>query len=202
MSEVITANTNRLNLHQVTPSYLFYKDTHSVFLGCNLHFAKLVGLKSPHEIRGKTDFDLPWADSYAKLYREGDQAVLDGLMMDNVLEPQRQTNGSIMTVLLNKLSLMNQAGEKIGIVGSYREITEKSTYDDEDFFKKILSPKQLECLIYLAKGMTTKRIASSMNISGRTVDSHIEKLKEKLDCYSKQDLLTKVWKSDFIKSIL
>ena len=40
------------------PQHIFWKDVNSVFLGCNQIFADAVGLESPKDIVGKTDFDL------------------------------------------------------------------------------------------------------------------------------------------------
>ena len=51
------------------PQYLFWKNSHSVYLGCNQQYAELVGFASPEAIIGKTDADLPFQPS-------GDSAVL------------------------------------------------------------------------------------------------------------------------------
>ena len=42
------------------PMHIFWKDTDSVYLGCNRDFARVAGIDSPDEIVGMSDFDLAW----------------------------------------------------------------------------------------------------------------------------------------------
>jgi DNA-binding NarL/FixJ family response regulator len=51
-----------------------------------------------------------------------------------------------------------------------------------------LSPRELEVLAYIAQGKSTKQIASVMNISAKTVESHTTKLMSKLDLHNRVDL--------------
>src|SRR5438445_3793836 len=74
-------------LNQV-PSFIFWKDLNSVFLGCNNAFAHSAGLASPNDIIGKTDFDLIWGDTCAELYQKSDRKVLDGEIQTVFLETQ------------------------------------------------------------------------------------------------------------------
>jgi PAS domain-containing protein len=59
------------------PSFVFWKDLNSVYLGCNYLFASNAGLKSSEEIVGKTDYDLPWKDTEAEGYRTDDREVMN-----------------------------------------------------------------------------------------------------------------------------
>ncbi len=58
------------------PQSIFWKDRDSVYLGCNEVFARAVGLQSPDQIVGKTDFDLPWPREEAEAYRANDREVM------------------------------------------------------------------------------------------------------------------------------
>lgn len=53
---------------------------------------------------------------------------------------------------------------------------------------KPLTEKQLECLSYYANGKSAKEIAKDLFISHRTVEDHLNKIKEKLKCCSKSEL--------------
>ena len=55
-----------------------------------------------------------------------------------------------------------------------------------------LSKQQLECLNYLATGLSIKKISQKLNLSERTVEHYLEAVKEKLDCGSRAEL---IWKS-------
>lgn len=51
------------------------------------------------------------------------------------------------------------------------------------------TPKQVECLQWIAKGYTNRMIGVEMNLSVRTIESHLAIIKCKLNCYSKHHLL-------------
>ena len=59
------------------PSHVFWKNRESVFLGCNEVFAKALGLSSPQDIIGKTDYDLPTTKDESDAYRADDKEVMD-----------------------------------------------------------------------------------------------------------------------------
>jgi DNA-binding CsgD family transcriptional regulator len=182
-------------IHSQIPVSIFWKDLHSNFLGCNSQFANAARLPSPELIYGKSDYDLPWGDSHGDIYRRGDKDVLEGQLMINSFETQKTANGELITILINKTPLMNESGQKIGIIGSYFEISDfKHTP-----LPTSLSARQKECLIFLCKGMTAKTIANMLSISVRTVEHHIEELKYKLDCHNKSELIIKALNFDFVK---
>lgn len=52
-----------------------------------------------------------------------------------------------------------------------------------------LSKREIQCLELLCKGMTMKMIANTLTISSRTVESHLNNLKYKLDLPYKSDLI-------------
>lgn len=58
---------------------------------------------------------------------------------------------------------------------------------------KSLTLREKECAYCLIKGATAKEIAKLLNISVRTVDSHIEHMKSKLLCCSKSQLVQKLF---------
>lgn len=194
----------QVNLYVEPVVYMFYKDLHSVFIGCNKAFAEISGLQCATDIIGKSDYDMPWRETEGDLYREGDKAVLDGVILNNAVESQNLACGKKNNILINKIPLLDSFGNTIGIMGSYVNILDQSTHGAKcKLLKNVpLSERQLECLTFLAKGFTAKRIANCMKITERTVQTHIEKLKEKLSCFSKQELIDFAWRSELIKNKL
>ena len=57
--------------------YVFWKDQTLNYIGCNQAFADFVGIASPQQIQGKTDFDLSWTHRSAQQYRHEDKQLLD-----------------------------------------------------------------------------------------------------------------------------
>ena len=51
-----------------------------------------------------------------------------------------------------------------------------------------LSPREMETLRYIARGMSKKEIAPQMHISVKTVDKHVTQLMSKLDIHDRVEL--------------
>ncbi len=64
-----------------------------------------------------------------------------------------------------------------------------------DLEGEVLKKAQLNCLVGITQGKTAKEIAQCFNLSYRTVEGHINKLKERFNCNSKSELLEKLYKN-------
>jgi DNA-binding CsgD family transcriptional regulator len=64
--------------------------------------------------------------------------------------------------------------------------------DIRDFYN--LSSREWECLNLWARGMTAKTMAIELGVSHRTVESYIEKIKDKTGLFSKRDLIALIHK--------
>ncbi|MBL1175195.1 PAS domain S-box protein [Pantanalinema sp. GBBB05] len=108
------------------PLIVFWKDCNSVYLGCNQKSAQAAGLATPADIVGKTDYDMPWAETNAEAYRADDREVLDsGVAKLGIIETQVRADGSVIWIETNKLPLYNLNGEVIGLLGTYQDITDR-----------------------------------------------------------------------------
>lgn len=106
------------------PQRIFWKDLNSKFLGCNIHFAKDVGLSNPLEIVGKSEYDL-YENDYADRFIQDDRRIIetkDIISSSEVEQPVKSGSGKIL-VRLNKMPLKNSEGKIIGVVGTYEDIT-------------------------------------------------------------------------------
>jgi PAS domain S-box-containing protein len=109
------------------PLAVFWKDTNSVYQGCNRNFLHHTGLASVTELIGKTDHDLPWSADEDQVYWQQDRQIMDaGGPMLGIIETQRQADGHQIWIETHKLPLRNLAGEVIGILGTYQDISEKT----------------------------------------------------------------------------
>lgn len=121
------------NLCNFLPHYVFWKDTQSVYLGCNENFAKLVGLNSPEEIIGLTDARLPWPVQQHQIaaFLEGDRQTMQGKPLINNEEEAVIDNGHSIIVLVNKRAIYDDQGQLIGVLGVATDITEQKTAEQE-----------------------------------------------------------------------
>jgi PAS domain S-box-containing protein len=114
------------------PLSVFWKDRNSVYLGCNRNFLKDAGLDSVADIIGKTDYEMPWGQTEADLYRAYDRQVMDNDESKlGIIETQLQANGDRIWVETNKLPLYDLKGEVIGILGTYQDITERKQAEEQ-----------------------------------------------------------------------
>lgn len=109
------------------PHAVFWKDRHSVYLGCNRRFAAHAGLETPAAVVGKTDYDLAWDTAQAEFYRSVDRVVMaSGEVRLNFEEPQHRADGTEAMLLTSKVALRDASGEVMGLLGVYADITERT----------------------------------------------------------------------------
>lgn len=108
------------------PQTVFWKDRNGVYMGCNDVFARAVGLASPDEIVGKTDFDLPWPKHEAESYIADDKEVMESVRPKrHIVEPLQQADGTRLSIDTTKVPLTDSSGRVYGVLGVYEDITER-----------------------------------------------------------------------------
>ncbi|WP_428262329.1 PAS domain-containing protein [Haliangium sp.] len=113
------------------PQFIFWKDTESVYLGCNRNFARVAGVDRPEDIVGKSDLDLAWSDD-AQQYRELDQRVIrTNEPAYRTVARQRQADGKQAWIDLNVVPLRDAQGHVFGVLGTYEDITERRELEEQ-----------------------------------------------------------------------
>jgi PAS domain S-box-containing protein len=113
------------------PQRIFWKDRHSVYLGCNKTLALDGGYDHPSELIGKTDYETAWAAT-ADLYRADDRRVMEtGVPKLNYEEPQIKPDGSQAWLRTSKVPLRDKEGRVIAVLGLYEDITERKQAEEE-----------------------------------------------------------------------
>lgn len=60
-----------------------------------------------------------------------------------------------------------------------------------------LTKRETDCIYYLIRGMSAKQIGRELGLSNRTVETHLNNVKIKLNCHTRFELINK-----FIKDLL
>ncbi|HWR04098.1 MAG TPA: PAS domain S-box protein [Humidesulfovibrio sp.] len=108
------------------PLSIFWKDGNSIFQGCNASFAQALGLASPQDIIGKTDFDLPITAEASASYRLDDQAVMRSQTPKlRFVESLTLDDGRQVWLETSKLPLLDDTGQAVGVLGIFQDITER-----------------------------------------------------------------------------
>jgi PAS domain S-box-containing protein len=122
-----------LQIIQKVPEYIFWKDIHSIYQGCNENFAKLIGLSSSTQIIGKTDRDMPWGGYTDSLYLKEDRTIIETGC--SVLRKEVPMNfGPHLQkkcLSVSKVPLYDDEKKIIGILGIFIDVTSQKKYREK-----------------------------------------------------------------------
>ena len=131
------------------PQAVFWKDRASVYQGCNRKFAIDVGVESPENVIGRTDFDFLVPRPEAEGYRQIDRRVMDNDTAEyHIVERQLMADGKQAWVETSKVPLHDGHGKVIGVLGTYEDITERLRTEEA-----LRQTQKMESLGVLAGGV-------------------------------------------------
>ncbi|HBA72177.1 MAG TPA: hypothetical protein DER40_16100 [Geobacter sp.] len=111
------------------PDLIFYKDTNSVYLGCNKAFERFAGRPEREQV-GRTDFDF-FDREVAELFRQKDCEMLtDGQARSNE-EWITYPDGRKVLLDTLKTPFRGADGKQLGLVGISRDITGRKEKEQE-----------------------------------------------------------------------
>lgn len=114
------------------PLSVFWKDTNSIYLGCNRAFLRDANLTKIDDIIGKSDYEMPWAETEAENYRADDHEVIESNQAKlGIIETQVQADGHQVWLETNKIPFYDLDGQVRGVVGIYQNITERRRTEAE-----------------------------------------------------------------------
>lgn len=112
------------------------------------------------------------------------QAGAKGYLMKR--EVTDHITSAIRKVLGGEIYVSDRWKEKLAQQYAVRKTKGKT---DEDFSSQKLSDRQLEVLQLIGQGYSTKKIAETLHISVKTVESHYATIKVKLDLENSNELI-------------
>jgi PAS domain S-box-containing protein len=109
------------------PQGVFWKDRNSVYLGCNRVICQALGLDSPEDLIGKSDFEFPsitreQAEHFVKTDR---QVMESGQSQFAIVEPLDRYDGRTIWIETIKVPLRDSHGTIIGVLGTWQDVTER-----------------------------------------------------------------------------
>jgi PAS domain S-box-containing protein len=113
------------------PQYIYWKDTNSVYLGCNEKYAEILGLENTEEIKGKTDYELPFVKEQIELDQVWEHSVIKEDKPFNHLIHSLTLNGQKIWLDSNIIPLHNSKGKVIGVLGCCEDITERRKIEQQ-----------------------------------------------------------------------
>ena len=128
---LIASFTLLQNIIDLLPIRVFWKDKNLNYLGCNKSFAKDAGKNYSSDIVGTCDFDLSWKEQ-AQIYRADDTSVIEtGISKIDIIEPGTNAKGNPLWLKTSKVPLTDLAGNIIGVLGAFEDITNSKLAEEE-----------------------------------------------------------------------
>jgi PAS domain S-box-containing protein len=150
------------------PSGVFWKDRQSKYLGANSLFLTIANCNSESDLIGKTDYDCPWKEQ-AEILRADDREVMEkNISKLYYVEPLRNADGKIHYNEVSKVPLLNANGEVIGVLGTFRDITEQKEIElalkeSEKLFKGVV--QNASAIIYIIDRQGIFRLSEGLGLA-------------------------------------
>lgn len=171
--------------------------------------AQLFGWDDPEASYGLTDYDLPspiskGADEYIGVdhlsFAQNKKILtLEMLECDHGWEAVLAEKQPVLTHhLMLQVFLVNET--PLGHLAKrlFKKTPNRRTWRLGDSYPNLsLTARQQQCLFYWVHGSTMKQIARFLNLSPRTVESHINRVKLIMDCPTKGALIEKAFDEGF-----
>ncbi len=157
------------------PGAVFWKNTQSRYQGCNGYFAKLAGFDSPHELINKSDLEMRWG-SAGKRYHDSDLQVMT--TRESVINSQlsyRTKEGKMISLIQNKVPLIDEKGRVTGVLGMFQDITAHREME-----RQLTEAKKLESLGQLSAG-----VAHEINTPMQCINLNMGFIKESYERMAK-----------------
>ncbi len=202
-----------VSLLQQIPGYWGCKNMDSIFVYVNQSYSELVGLRSPEQCIGLSDYDLPGPMAkYAEAFRAQDKLVVETGQELKILDIHPYPDGRWRAHIFTKRPWFDYQGQVQGTIFFAQDVTDAALLEighwvcqgpptqqqtrltNRAMYQEIsdkLSPREAETLFLLLCGKKPQLIADVMNISVKTFEGYIVKLREKFDVLSKAQLIEK-----------
>jgi DNA-binding CsgD family transcriptional regulator len=203
------------------------KDENSVFMYGNAEYGRIIGVKHHEDVIGRTDFEMPCATTNcAHLFRAQDKKVIQTLEKMRILDIHPFAGGQWKAYIFTKTPMLDEEQNVIGTIYHGADITNTTSIEIGSLLARVsvegvknellgqnsymlshkfcdikLTCKQSEVLFYLLRGKTVKKIALILGLSPRTIEEHIESLKNKFLAFNKSELIDKAICKGFLNTI-
>ena len=129
--EALEEERNRLRtLIDNLPDYIFVKDVESRFIVNNTAHMNVLGVTTPEEVIGKTDFDFFPQELAEQYYADEQEIIRSGKPLINRVEFTIDSEGEKQWLLTSKVPLYNSNGSILGLVGISRDITQRKGIEE------------------------------------------------------------------------
>ncbi|MDR3477204.1 MAG: LuxR C-terminal-related transcriptional regulator [Gammaproteobacteria bacterium] len=178
----------------------------------NQQSVEICGFKSDEDSRGKSLYDVSDAESAKKLIDNCNEVIAenrikifeelnvrnDGVSLQflSVKAPWYNDNDEIVgifgcSIVLGQQSLAESLLQiaQLGLLSSPNVVVSNTVIPEKSHNNETLSDRESLCVLHLCKGFTMKEIAKIIGLSPKTVETYIDRAKQKFKCRNKAELI-------------
>jgi DNA-binding CsgD family transcriptional regulator len=201
------------------------KDRHSNFLAVSNSLAQLAGFSSADTMLGLSDADLNCdAGKLFELYQVADKEVIENnksirelsflkyadewRLLLTTKKPYYRIDTDDVAIEGESIDITNIGLLNTGVLLSdflHDKIVNKEPFHfivEPSYSSVNLSRQESLCLFYFVHGYPIKVIAKEMDISPGSVDTYLERIKNKLTCTNRSQLIEKMHEANLMYSLL
>jgi len=221
-------DANLIRCFEQMPGYITVKNLDSICIWGNLPMAKILGYSTLDDFIGRTDYDSPCpASNFAKDFIDQDEQAIQQNKALHFLDVITYSDNQIKAMLTIKKPYYDVEEKVSGVFCQSNDLTEKLINNilyhlmKLDFGKKPklnasyqvsnqpiqneqtveLTQRESEILFYLLRGLSAKRSGIILDLSHRTVEKYIERIKHKFKCSTKDELILKCSQNTWMNTI-
>jgi len=159
------------------PQRVYWKGRDLNFLGCNKSFTEDIGLRTPSEIVGMNDFEMPWKENAEEMRMDDQQVIEQAVPKMNYEQAQLLIDGKISWLKKNKIPLSGKDNKVFGVLVTYDNVTERKLVEEE-LRKAKESAESANKAKSLFLANMSHEIRTPMNgvigMTGLLLDSHLD----------------------------
>ena len=112
------------------PDTIYFKDKDARFMAINKAHALQMGIESPEEAKGKTDFDFFTEEFALQTFKDEQKIIATGEPLIGKIEKITPLGKAPQWVSATKVPIRNPKGEITGLVGISRDITDRMLLEE------------------------------------------------------------------------
>ncbi|NVD08825.1 helix-turn-helix transcriptional regulator [Vibrio sp. JPW-9-11-11] len=201
-----------LSLFSQLPGYWGCKDLNSTFVYANQAYAQLIGFAQPDDCIGLTDHQMPSPTTRcAADFVKQDRYVIEHQIQLKVLDIHPYPDGTWRAHIFTKTPWFNDDGQVQGTIFYGQELSDTAILEVGHWICRAtglsseqtiaadtparstlthqLTERESEALFLLLYGKKPHYIANIMNISVKTLESYVVRLRRKFGAHSKAQLI-------------
>lgn len=207
-----------INLPATMPVFAGVKDTTSQYIWSTNLTSQFFGYQHVEELIGRRDTDIKQITDMASQFMQDDKTVMfsgSQIFIEKVnlcyfgltellttkipcYDETKQITGIFFNaVFMDTLPFHNL----ISLLNQHKDLNSSVNQIVENDPKGKLSIRELEILFFTLRGKTAKAIALNLQISVRTVETHLSNIKNKFACHNKQQLIEQATYADYMSLI-